>query len=272
MFFAKPGEYAACGIFTPNHFKLIIITVLFIFIALKFTINKNKEEVHKIIKNITILMWLLEIIRIVFSLKYNSIKDVNTYLPLYYCSLLLYAGLLSSFAKGKLKRVGDVFLATGGIIGGVVFMLLPTTSLPTYPALHFISIHSFFYHGTMVYIGLLINITHYIELEKKDIIYFSGLVGVTCIVAYMVNSIFDSNLMFISKNFPGTPIQIIYNLTGPLFTLVMSICQMTLPFYIVYGVVNKVNIKKKDVQEKLILSKTDEQCPKLYEVHLTNKK
>ena len=23
MFFAKPGEYEPCGIFTPNHFKLI---------------------------------------------------------------------------------------------------------------------------------------------------------------------------------------------------------------------------------------------------------
>ena len=44
MFFAKPGEYEPCGIFTPNHFKLIIITSLFIAIALKFTIHKNKEQ------------------------------------------------------------------------------------------------------------------------------------------------------------------------------------------------------------------------------------
>ena len=108
MFFAKPGEYEPCGIFTPNHFELIIITSLFIAIALKFTIHKNKEQVHKIIKNMTIIIWLLEVVRIVFSLKYNSLKNVNEYLPLYYCSLLLYAGFLSSFTKGKLKRVGDV--------------------------------------------------------------------------------------------------------------------------------------------------------------------
>ena len=47
MFFAKPGEYEPCGIFTPNHFKLIIITSLFIAIALKFTIHKNKATVQK---------------------------------------------------------------------------------------------------------------------------------------------------------------------------------------------------------------------------------
>jgi len=109
MFFAKPGEYEPCGIFTPNHFKLIIITSLFIAIALKFTIHKNKEQVHKIIKNMTIIIWLLEVVRIVFSLKYNSLKNVNEYLPLYYCSLLLYAGFLSSFTKEKLKKELEMF-------------------------------------------------------------------------------------------------------------------------------------------------------------------
>ncbi len=34
---------------------------------------------------------------------------------------LLYAGLLSSFGKGVLKRIGDVSLATGAIVGGIVF-------------------------------------------------------------------------------------------------------------------------------------------------------
>lgn len=255
MLFSKPGEYEACGIFTHNHLKLILVTVLCIIIALKNTVNKNKEEVYKIIKNMTIVIWLLEIIRIIFSLKYNSIKDVNTYLPLYYCSLLLYAGLLSSFAKGILKRVGDVFLATGGIIGGIVFMIFPTTSLLTYPALHFMSIHSFFFHGTMVYLGILINKTHYIELEKRDIIYFASLVGTICIVAYIVNCVFDSNLMFISQNFPGTPVELIYNLTGPLFTIIMSIGQMTLPFYIIYGIlqfINKLEIKNKSNNTEII--------------------
>ena len=261
MFFARPGEFAPCGIFTANHFKLIIITILFIIIALKFTINKSKEKVHQIIRNVTIVMWLLEVVRIVFTLKYNSLKDVNTYLPLYYCSLLLYAGLLSSFAKGKLKRVGDVFLATGGIVGGIIFMIMPTTSLPTYPAWHFISIHSFLFHGTMVYLGLLINITNYIELNASDITYFAGLVGIICVVAYIINKIFDSNLMFISKNFPDNPIEIIYNLTGPLFTPIMCIAQMTLPFYIVYGIIkvlDKFGLRKikKYENKKVVLEES----------------
>lgn len=260
MLFAAPGEYEACGIFTPNHFKLILITVLGIGITLKNTINKDKNQIHKIIKHITIIIWSLEIIKIAFSLKYNNITDVNTYLPLYYCSLLLYAGLFSSFCKGIIKRTGDVFLATGGIIGGIVFMIFPTTSLLSYPALHFLSLYSFFFHGVMVYLGILINKTKYINLEKKDIIYFSSLVGIVCVIAYIINCIFDSNLMFISSNFPGTPIELIYNLSNRLFTPIVCIAQMFLPFYIVYGFVlfaNKLKIKNKEAKKQKVIESVE---------------
>ena len=245
MFFAKAGEYEPCGIFTMQHFELIIITILGIIFALKNTVHKTKDEVTQIIRKCTIIMWILEIIMIAFKLCTGDVRNLNNYVPLYYCSLLLYAGLLSSFGKGKLKRIGDVFLATGGIIGGLVFIILPTTSLPSYPMLHMVSLHSFFFHGTMIYLGLLIDITHYIELNLSDIKYFATLVGGICVLAYIINKKFGSNLMFISQNFPGMPIEIIYNATGRFYTLVMSIAQMTLPFYIVYGIIQIIKRRQR---------------------------
>ena len=208
--------------------------------ALKNTVTKSKNEIKNIIKKCTITMWIFEAIIIAFKLCTGDIRNVNNYVPLYYCSLLLYAGLLSS--------LGNVFLATGGIVGGVVFMILPTTSLPSYPMFHLVSIHSYIFHGVMVYLGLLINLTQYIEIEKNDIKYYASLVGCVCILAFIVNNIFDSNLMFISKNFPGTPIEIIYKYTGRLFTLVMSVGQMTLPFYCVYEVIKiRKEAKRKEM-------------------------
>ena len=65
-----------------------------------------------------------------------------------------------------------------------------------------------------------------------------------CIIAYIINSIFDSNLMFISKDFTASPITILYRITGKAFPIVMTTCQMTLPFYIVYGI-NKILTHKK---------------------------
>ena len=240
--FSNIGEYEPCGIFTTDHFILIGITIISIIIALKFTSNKSKEKVHSIIKKITIIMCILEVVKISFNLQQNSFRDVNTYMPLYYCRILLYAGLLSSFGKGALKRAGDVCLATGSVIGGIVFIIYPSTSLPMYPAFHFFSIHSFLFHGTMIYLGILINKTQYIELEQNDIKYFASVIGIMSIVALIINKLFNGNLMFISNNFPGTPIEILYDITngGIMYTLIMVLAQMTLPFYITYVIIKKI--------------------------------
>ena len=241
--FSKIGKYKPCGIFTRGHFILIGITISSIILALKHTIQKNKEEVYKIIRRITVIMCILEVVRIIYSISQNSLYEVNTYLPLYYCSMLLYAGLLSSFGKGKLKRVGDVFLATGSIVGGIVFIIYPSTSLLGYPAFHFLSIHSFRFHGIMIYLGILVNKTEYIELKKEDIKYFASLVGVMCCAALIVNNAFDSNLMFISQNFNIAPIEILYKITNGnfIFSFIMSVGQMTIPFYLTYYVIKLKN-------------------------------
>ena len=80
-------------------------------------------------------MWIFEVIIVLFKVITGGIKNINNYVPLYYCSLLLYAGLLSSFAKNELKRMGDVFLATGGIIGGI------SNGMPIISRIDFISIY-----------------------------------------------------------------------------------------------------------------------------------
>ena len=48
--FAKQGEYEPCGIFTKEHFLLILLTIIGIKISLKKTINKTHKEVKQIIK------------------------------------------------------------------------------------------------------------------------------------------------------------------------------------------------------------------------------
>ena len=247
MFLSKPWEQEPCGIFTIGHFILMAITIIGVIIALKLT--ANKKDIKKIVKNCTIFVWMCEIVIIAFKIYATGTNDLNQYVPLYYCSLLLYTGGLSSFTKGKLKRAGDVFLATGAIAGGLIFILFPSTSLLTYPMLHLVSIHSFIFHGIMLYLGILVNVTQYVKLEKRDIIYYSSLVGIICVIAYIVNTIFGSNLMFISNNFPGTFIEIIYNSTEKLFTPIMILAQMYLPFYVIYGVIKL--IRKYYVDSKL---------------------
>jgi len=243
MLFAYPGVYEPCGLFTTDHFKLIIVTIIGIIIALKKTINKSKDEIKQIIKRCTIIIWIFQAIMITFKIITGGIRNINNYVPLYYCSLLLYAGGLAAFAKDKLKRTGEVFLATGGIAGGIIFIILPSTSLPTYPMFHIVSLHSFLFHGIMIYLGILINATRYITLQIADIKYYASLVGCVCVLAYIINSIFGSNLMFISGKLPVAPVEFLYDITGPFYTIVACIGQMTLPFFTMYVIIKFCNKK-----------------------------
>jgi len=244
MFFAPQGKYEPCGMFTIGHLIFFVLTIAGILIGVKYT---KKESIKRNIIIITIVAWILEIIKIIFNLKTGHGNNLNTYIPLYYCSILLYAGIFSSIGKGYIKKMGDVFLATGGIVGGVLFLILPTTSITMYPMFHFISIQSFLYHGAMVYLGLAINKTNYIELKTKDIIYYATLLFIMCVLAFAVNVRFGSNLMFISKDFPGTPVGLLYKYTGKFFTPVAALIQIFGPFYAILGLKELIEVilKKK---------------------------
>lgn len=234
MFFSKPGEFKPCGMYSVGHFILLFFTLCIVGIAIKLTKSISKSQVKNIIKKFTIVLWILEIIKIAFNFAIGNWVNPNNYIPLYYCSIILYAGILSSWGKGAIKKVGDVFIATGAIIGGLFFLFCPNTSLPAYPMFHYISIQSFVFHGTMLYLGLLVNITNYVDIQICDIKYYAILIGVISVISLIVNKILGTNFMFISQNFPNTPVEIVYKLTGKFFSLVMVLIQVVGPFYVVY--------------------------------------
>lgn len=241
MFFSLPNEYEPAGLFSVWHFLLLAVTAALVAIALYCSRHMSDRAVRRTVRVATGVLWGLEIAKILFVLLVTGSTNPNDFIPLYYCSLILYAGVFSSCFGGLLRRVGDCFIATGGLVGGVVFLLLPTTSLPRYPAFHFISWHSFLLHGLMVYLGLLLLMRGIYRLQFKDIRYCAALVSVMCLLALIFNTVYDSasgqaiaNLMFISKDFPGTPIAVLYRLCGRFFPLFMWLSQAFGPFVLVW--------------------------------------
>jgi len=130
MFFSKPGEYEPCGMFSVGHFILLVLALSIVGIALSNTKNISKEKVKEIIKKSTIVLWILEIIKIIFNFAIGNWKNPNNYIPLYYCSIILYAGLLSGWGKGALKKVGDVFVTIAAIILKIFLVALVIICCP----------------------------------------------------------------------------------------------------------------------------------------------
>ena len=231
--FSKSGTYEAYKMFSASHFMLLIICAFFIVWALNKSLNMNKDAVLKTVRRCVAVLWILETAKIIFNLYIGNAHNPNSYIPLYFCSIPLYCGILSSYAKGKLRHWGDVFLIVGGITGGVGYMLSPCTTAGIYPVFHFITIQSYVLHSVMIYLGILFIITDYCPLKMKDIFYYSTIVICFSIAAYTINSVLGSNLMFVSETFPGTAIDIVYSFSPALFPVLITFLQAVPPFIVI---------------------------------------
>lgn len=230
-FLAKQGKYSPGGMFSFGHFLLLITTVICVVAALKRSAHFSVEKVRQIIRSMCIILWVLEICKIIFKFTVDKTgNQPGTWVPLYYCSIALFALILSGYAKGYARHIGDVFLATGSIVGGLCFLVYPSSSLLLYPWQHFMCIHSFLYHGCMVYIGAMMNRLHVIDLSYNDFAVYALYVGFFCILALLVNMHTGSNLMFISKPFTGTFLEGFYHVLYRAYTPVLILAQMSLPF------------------------------------------
>ena len=243
MFFCLPYAMKPCGMYTVGHLALFLMTALLIGTGLYLCRQMSEERVRTVIRAVTALLWALEIWKIVFVLAVTGSRNPNDFVPLYYCSLVLYAGLFASFGKGALRRFGDVFLATGSLVGGACFLFFPSTSLPRYPFFHLISFQSFLLHGVMVFVGLLMLMRCVYRITLRDIWSCVILVGATGAISYVFNFLWNrahpsqligTNLMFVSNNFTGCPVDL-YGFLGPvIYPIFMIAVQAFGPFLLVY--------------------------------------
>lgn len=232
--FAKRGMFEAYKMFSAGHLYLIIVSVCFIGFAVYKSIDMDRERVLKTVRRCSKILWVLEITKIIFNLCIGNAADFNSYLPLYFCSIPLYCTVLSGYSKGVLKRISDVFLVVGGIVGGVAYILSPNTTAGTYPVFHFITIQSYILHSIMIYIGILFVATGYVELKMRDMIGYSMMVVAFSVTAYTVNHFLGTNLMFVSKTFPNTAIDIVYRFNPRMYPVSITFLQAVPPFFVVF--------------------------------------
>jgi hypothetical protein len=232
-FLAAPGVYEAGGLISWGHVILLGTTIFCVYKALNRTLMYSFVEIRHIIRVLSVLLCALECCKIAFHFAAGNGDDLNTWVPLYFCSIGMFAGLLSGFATGALQHIGDVFLATGGLIGGICFLLYPSSSLMIYPSYHFLSIHSFLYHGVLTYMGILINRSGLYQLKMDDLKVYAMYVLGFCALAWIINANKGTNLMFISETFRGTFLDLCWKVFGKLYTPMLIVIQMTVPFLVI---------------------------------------
>ena len=233
----------------PQYLYLIISFILMIIILFSLK-NLKKEKVHNILKITSIFLVLFYIIKTTWESIYD-IKLSGSFntglLPFDTCSLIMIAGLISSYSKGKIKEYSDSWLVTGGIIGGFATMIV-LNAFKYYPFLSFGAFYSMIWHFLMVFIGLLLIITKYIDMNYKVVIKGFIFQFMFSLIIIPIDFIFNMDIMMY-KNLGGIPLfeniatyltSIGLSILNPLLMLTLYFIVFHIP-YLIYMMCKRFN-------------------------------
>ena len=128
-FFSEYGYGPIRGMFSIDHLIFTLSAIIFLIILLLLTFKKSKQEIDKYIKYIFIFVFVAEILKIIWNFVVRENLELINWIPLYFCSLFIYASGMYSFGKGIVKEIGYLWITYGQIIGGIVFIFFPASSV-----------------------------------------------------------------------------------------------------------------------------------------------
>lgn len=257
-FFCKENEYEPVGMFSVGHIVTLIIFLLIVAFCAYKCRKIGKDKAIFLTKIIAIVVTVLEIIKITIAFINDEGDKLDHWVPLYFCSMFIYAAWLAGYAKGKIADLGRAFVGTGGIIAGLSFLIFPTTSFTMYPLFHYFCMYSMVYHSLMVFLGITYLLNGVVKIDKKSFIDYVIFCSVLNILAIIVNSIpiyihvdnvptsgynypypYYTNFMFL-KRAGNIPVKILCDISDKvpvIFTILMFIICIFGTYFLIWLVV-----------------------------------
>ena len=257
-FFCKENEYEPVGMFSVGHIVTLIIFLLIVAFCAYKCRKIGKDKAIFLTKIIAIVVTVLEIIKITIAFINGEGDKLDHWVPLYFCSMFIYAAWLAGYAKGKIADLGRAFVGTGGIIAGLSFLIFPTTSFTMYPLFHYFCMYSMVYHSLMVFLGITYLLNGVVKIDKKSFIDYVIFCSVLNILAIIVNSLpiyihvdnvptsgynypypYYTNSMFL-KRAGNIPVKILCDISDKLpviFTILMFIICIFGTYFLIWLVV-----------------------------------
>ena len=240
----------ACGMFSTTHIVVTLVCLALVFLCVYLSRGLSEERLRRIVLYIAILVTVLEGCKIAFNWAHGGFTP-NHWLPLTFCSFSTYAYWSIAFGGERLREAAKGFICGGGIVAGLTFLVIPMTSVATYPMLHLLSCYSMLYHSLMMYVGLTFLLNGYFRFTMEGYRNFLLFTLPACVLALVVNlvyGLFDDitlcNMMFLSdphlldELIPF--IGLVHRNIPALYTLGVLAVYLTIPFLLPYGVARVV--------------------------------
>lgn len=222
-----------CGMYTPGHIITIFVFFALLFGALYLSRNISQKAIRRLHLILAIVVTVGEVVK--DGIQIYKGNEPSSWLPLFYCSLFVYAIWLSYSRSKFISAIGFSYITLGGAMAGIFFTFYPSTSLVWYPIWHPLSIYGFVYHLIMTYCGILFLMRGYFTPSHKNWLHYFIFISAACIPSVIFNAWLGSNCMFLRDPMNLPIFTSILEASPMLWALFAFVGQAVLMFWLNYS-------------------------------------
>lgn len=234
FFYDHFEEEQICGMFSLGHIITVILFIGLLVLGAILLRKLNEKQTKIYMLTVAIAVTAMEIIKIALRVAKNQAPD--SYMPLYYCSLFIFAIWLS-FAKNEMiKTVAYSYMTMGAILAAAFNIIYPSTSLALFPIWHPGAIHSFVYHYLMALTGIFLLVKGIYVPKKEHSIHYFAYIFIACVQAVIFNCYLGTNCMFLADAFGLPLLQGLCETKPTIYMLLACFAQASLLFWGHFGI------------------------------------
>jgi hypothetical protein len=234
FFYDYYTETDICGMYTLPHFIVLFLffglLALFVYKSRRLT-DKQWNKIHFWI---AVGVLVCEVVKIAIRVYKNQPPD--DWIPLFYCSLFVFAVWFALCKWQPLKRLGYAYMTMGGVAAATFYIVYPSTGLNIYPWWHPAPLHGILFHFVMCYTGLTALINKRFTPTIKDGLYYSIFIIAACVPSYFFNERFGSNCMFLRDAFGLPFLDGLLKWSHPAYMVVVALAQSVGMYALNYGI------------------------------------
>lgn len=245
------------GYLSWQHLTFVLsMNLIMIALAIIFGLrNRKKDEKTKNLPLViaAIVIDGFEIFKFVIEcINGGGLEPLLYDLPLFLCSIQLFALPFAAFGKGRVRELGLDFVFIFGLLCSLTGTIGAGNDYGTYPVLYYHNVCSAITHCASGFGCLYVGIAGLKSMKKENIWIELVIFTVFCLIAYFANILIGYNYMFLVRG-DGTPYDIFYNWVDGNQILYPVLVVGTLLIYILafYGIHALIfRRKKKDISQE----------------------
>lgn len=218
--------------FSPLHIILIVLTVLTVPLFSYLSIKQG--WVDSIMKGIAIVILFFDPAYWIWEYQTFGQFRMESTLPLYLCSLFWMLMPIAAFSKkGFLKQMSLATIGTVCLISGIMGFVF-NYHIDVYPIISFVGIRTLLYHYLMIFVGVLIWVSHYYVVQPGDQVKAFIPVWILLIPGLILNFMYGYDYGYTAGG-KGTPFTILSDILPiPIFLVVLYCLFFLIVWFLFY--------------------------------------